>query len=137
MSKIEIFLVVLFVLLSLISSAVKKKKKVATAKYPPASEPEEWDEEIVRQDVFESYDTASRQKTENFSENGNYFTYETAANHYDSTSQYKDKILAKKQPEAVQIVENEEEKSREFDFSTEELYKGIIYSEILQRPDYL
>ena len=137
MSKIEIFLVVLFVLLSLISSVAKKKKKVTAAQYPPAPEPEEWEEESVMQEFFEAYNTVSRKKTENFSEKGDYFTYETAASNYDSMSQYRDEFLAKKQPEEAQHIENEEEKNREFDFSTEELYKGIIYSEILQRPKYL
>jgi hypothetical protein len=37
----------------------------------------------------------------------------------------------------MQSIENEEEKNLEFDFNAEELYKGIIYSEILQRPKYL
>jgi hypothetical protein len=136
MSKIEIFLVVLFVLLSLISSIAKKKKRTTAAQHPPLT-PEEWEEEPFMQDILEAYNTTSRQKTENFAEKRDYFTYETAASNYDRTSKQRDGFSAKKQPDAMQSIENEEEKNLELDFNTEELYKGIIYSEILQRPKYL
>jgi hypothetical protein len=135
-SKIEIFLVVLFVLLSLISSIVKKKKGTTAVQHPPPT-PEEWEEEPFMQEILEAYNATSRQKTENFAEKRDYFTYETAASNYDRRSQQKDEFSAKKQPDEIQSVENEEEKKLEFDFNTEELYKGIIYSEILQRPKYL
>jgi len=33
-----------------------------------------------------------------------------------------------------QVIQNEDEKSVIFTFEEDELYKGIIYSEILKRP---
>ncbi|MDR1113161.1 MAG: hypothetical protein LBL18_05335 [Bacteroidales bacterium] len=137
MSKIEIFLIALFVILSFVSSAVKKWKGTVAPKFPPTIDSDEWEEEPLPQEIAEPSTVFSRLKVEKFAENENYFTHETTVHNYDHITQNRDEFSAKMQLNDVQYIENEEDKNWRFDFNAEELYKGIIYNEILQRPKYL
>ncbi|MDR1346313.1 MAG: hypothetical protein LBK03_06390 [Bacteroidales bacterium] len=137
MSKIEILLIALFVILSFVSSAVKKWKRTVAPQYPPTVDSDEWEEEPLPQEIAEPSTVFSRLKIENFAENENYFTYETTAHNYNHAIQDRDEFSIKMQSDDVQYIENEKDKNWRFDFNAEELYKGIIYNEILQRPKYL
>ena len=110
-----------------------KKKQVK--KNPPPflnteQEAEDFEHTVIPQ-VKEHYETPNR---ENISQENEYFTYETA----DSSNEVSyETITPKHEIKTEQIsqdIQNEEEKSVIFTFEEDELYKGIIFSEILKRP---
>ena len=110
-----------------------KKKQVK--KNPPPflnteQEAEDFEHTVIPH-VKEHYETPNR---ENISQENEYFTYETA----DSSNEVSyETITPKHEIKTEQIsqdIQNEEEKSVIFTFEEDELYKGIIFSEILKRP---
>lgn len=69
-------------------------------------------------------------------QNQDYFTYETL-----ETETFEDELLQKNKVEKhvekkQQNIENEEVKNIDLQFNTQELTKGIIFAEILKRPNY-
>jgi hypothetical protein len=110
-----------------------KKKQVG--KNPPPflntdQEAEDFEHTVIPQ-VKEHYETINR---ENISQENECFTYETA----DSSNEVSYETLTPKHEmkteQISQDIQNEDEKSFILTFEEDELYKGIIFSEILKRP---
>lgn len=80
------------------------------------------DEENLEEDILQEISGKIPKKSE-------YFTYETMGGKDTKTS-----FSAEKEGvENVQMSENEQKNDIQLDFSQQELYKGIIYSEILKK----
>lgn len=110
-----------------------KKKQVK--KSPPPFLNTEQEEEEYEPAVFSNAkeDYESR-KSENISQENEYFTYETSEpSNEDSYETLAPKHEMKTQ-QISQDIQNEDEKSVLLTFEEDELYKGIIFSQILQRP---
>lgn len=99
---------------------MKKGKQVVKTPPPFQSEREE------EQDIFESKMRKNEPKVPKERE---YFTYETLN---DDSQEIWDS-MKKEGKTNLQSVESEKERMPELTMSEEEIYKGIIYSEILKR----
>lgn len=122
---ISILVLIILGLAPTIIKAVKEKGKVVT---PPPVDESEFEETV--------YETASkkdvskmRQTVPNSPNDSDYFTYETIEPEDGSFVENEMSTAAN----FSQTTDNEMEKAPQLNFDEEELYKGVIYSEILKR----
>ena len=71
---------------------------------------------------------------EEIPKNQPYFTYETLEPEIKNESPIEEVSSVDSVEKNVQNIENESEKKLQISMDMEELYKGVIYSEILKRP---
>ena len=122
---ISILVLIILGLAPTIIKAVKEKGKVVTP--PPVDEPEF--EDFEYETVAKEDDSKMRQTVTNSPNDSDYFTYETMDPESDSFVEEERKTAVKN----LQNTDNEMEKVPQLNFDEEELYKGVIYSEILKR----
>ncbi|MBQ4440725.1 MAG: hypothetical protein II899_01280 [Bacteroidales bacterium] len=122
---ISILVLIILGLVPTIIKAVKEKGKVVT---PPPVEEYEF-EETAYETTAKKDVSKMRQTVPNSPNDSDYFTYETiepddgsfVENEMSTTEKFS------------QITDSEMEKAPQLNFDEEELYKGVIYSEILKR----
>lgn len=122
---ISILVLIILGLAPTIIKAVKEKGKVVTP--PPVDEPDF--EDFEYETIAKEDDSKMRQTVTNSPNDSDYFTYETMDPETDS-------FVEEERKTAVinpQNIDNEMEKVPQLNFDEEELYKGVIYSEILKR----
>lgn len=122
---ISILVLIILGLAPTIIKAVKEKGRVVTP--PPVDEPDF--EDFEYETIAKEDDSKMRQTVTNSPNDSDYFTYETMDPETDS-------FVEEERKTAVinpQNIDNEKEKVPQFNFDEEELYKGVIYSEILKR----
>lgn len=122
---ISILVLIILGLAPTIIKAVKEKGKVVAP--PPVDESEF--EETVFETAAKNDVSKMRQTVPNSPNDSDYFTYETIDPEDDSFSE-KEKSTP---VNFSQTTDNEVEKMPQLNFDEEELYKGVIYSEILKR----
>ena len=122
---ISILVLIILGLAPTIIKAVKEKGKVVTP--PPVDEPEF--EDFEYETIAKEDDSKMRQTVTNSPNDSDYFTYETMDPESDSFVEEERKTAVKN----LQNTDNEMEKVPQLNFDEEELYKGVIYSEILKR----
>ena len=130
----KIWDVVITIVVILAYFLLSPKKKQVKKNPPPLLNTEEEDGDVepaVIPNVKENYKPLNR---ENLSQENKYFTYESS----DSSNEVSYETLTPKHEMKTenisQVIQNEDEKSVIFTFEEDELYKGIIFSEILKRP---
>lgn len=122
---ISILVLIILGLAPTIIKAVKEKGKVVTP--PPVDEPDF--EDFEYETIAKEDDSKMRQTVTNSPNDSDYFTYETMDPETDSFVEEERKTVVIN----PQNIDNEKEKVPQFNFDEEELYKGVIYSEILKR----
>lgn len=122
---ISILVLIILGLAPTIIKAVKEKGKVVTP--PPVDEPDF--EDFEYETIAKEDDSKMRQTVTNSPNDSDYFTYETMDPESDSFVEEERKTAVKN----LQNTDNEMEKVPQLNFDEEELYKGVIYSEILKR----
>lgn len=122
---ISILVLIILGLAPTIIKAVKEKGKVVTP--PPVDEPDF--EDFEYETIAKEDDSKMRQTVTNSPNDSDYFTYETMDPETDSFVEEERKTAVKN----LQNTDNEMEKVPQLNFDEEELYKGVIYSEILKR----
>jgi len=124
-----------FLALVLLPSIVKVVKEMKKGTPPPHAKrpatPSNTHRSLLSEleEKLNKTDSEMRKKEPKVPKEPDYFTYETL----DSQSQEKRIPEVKNDEEILQSVENEEEGGMGLTMSEEEIYKGIIYSEILKR----
>lgn len=103
-----------------------EKVKTPTVKRPVQSIPHA---EVEAEYSFETNDSFLRQTKEKIPKQQEYFTYETL----DCESENDMKTTSSDAGYETQMSENEQKNVCDFTFDEQELYKGVIYSEILKR----
>lgn len=78
--------------------------------------------------------TVSQSMSEEIPKNSSYFTYETFEPEIPSEYREEETSLKETVEKNVQITDSEDEKKLQISLEMEDLYKGVIYSEILKRP---
>lgn len=71
---------------------------------------------------------------EEIPKNSSYFTYETIEPEIQENYQGEETSFSEPVEKNVQIVDSEDEKKLQISLEMEDIYKGVIYSEILKRP---
>ena len=140
----------------LVNAYVKAKKKQAQAQQrqqqrqrqqqyqqtvtqDPAPEPQSarplWQEvvETVLQEEGSERENSST-SYEEIPKNSSYFTYETYEPEITEETHREETFSEEPVEKSVQNIDNEIEKTGLISIEMEELYKGIVYSEILKRP---
>lgn len=145
---IPIAVVAFFILNSYIK--IKKKQAQATqqqqkARRRPSPAPVtpsfEENEKPVWQEIFESTQTESESDPqvsatsyEEIPKNPSYFSYETIEPEIKEEPQNRETSFHEAVEKNVQNIDNKEEKMSPISLDMEDIYKGVIYSEILKRP---
>lgn len=122
---ISILVLIILGLVPTIIKAVKEKGKVVT---PPPVEEYEF-EETAYETTAKKDVSKMRQTVPNSPNDSDYFTYETIEPEDGSFVENEMSTTEK----FSQITDSEMEKAPQLNFDEEELYKGVIYSEILKR----
>ena len=141
------------VALFFISSYAKAKKKKAQQaqrrqqqmRRQPAPAPVtpsfEESEKPLWQDFMENVQEETEEKPfvssssyEEIPKNQSYFTYETIEPEIKEESHDKETSFGEAVEKNVQNIDNEGEKMSPISLDLEEIYKGVVYSEILKRP---
>ncbi|MBO4382316.1 MAG: hypothetical protein J5799_05180 [Bacteroidales bacterium] len=122
---ISILVLIILGLAPTIIKVIKEKGKVVT---PSPVEESEFEDSLYETDATEDV-PKMRQTVTNSPNDSDYFTYETIDPEDDSFSE-KEKSTP---VNFSQTTDNEVEKMPQLNFDEEELYKGVIYSEILKR----
>ena len=89
---------------------------------------ENWEEEIVGTEE-ENNDSGMRKNGTKIPKEPEYFTYETIEDDVEGAR----KNASNSKKYSSQMVENEEENKEKLTLTEEEIYKGVIYSEILKK----
>lgn len=138
--NIEVLIAILIILFSAYKSYKEEKKKaVARAKQQSEAIEDEEIEENFSEEIEtleeESYQNL-RQKISKTSVNPLHSENNTVARHFS----YEDNLGAKNRipttENKIELSEDEEFTNVELNFDEEEIKRGIIYSEILKRPDF-
>lgn len=122
---ISIIVLIILGLVPTIIKAVKEKGKVVT---PPPVEESEFEETAYKTTAKKDV-SKMRQTVPNSPNDSDYFTYETIEPEDGSFVENEMSTTEK----FSQITDSEMEKAPQLNFDEEELYKGVIYSEILKR----
>ena len=116
----------------------KARQRSARPMVPPTSESEE---EPSWHEIFEFEQTVTKQgpsvassSYEEIPKNQSYFTYETIEPEIKENVRAEETSYNESVEKNVQNIDNEMEKSPQFSLDMKEIYKGVIYSEILKRP---
>jgi hypothetical protein len=104
--------------------AGEKKKTVTPPPYEKEREPEKYGPGTFQRSVREMQQTATNPPNKT-----DYFTYETIEPEIGDVEDSQPQVV----DPVSQIVDNEIGKMPVLDFDEKELYKGVIYSEILKR----
>ena len=130
--------IIAFVLLRAYSKSKRRAQQQAQRRPKPSpfqqptvmSEPE-W--ETLEPDYREE---EAKQPTsyEEIPKNSSYFTYESIEPEINGEGTSVESYSEKNVETNVQNIENEDEKKRQISIDLNEMYKGVIYSEILKRP---
>lgn len=138
--NIEVLIAILIILFSVYKSYKEEKKKAAArAKQQAEAIEDEEIEENFSEEIEtleeESYQSL-RQKISKTSVNSLHSESNTVARHfsYEDNSGTKNRIPTTENK--IELSENEEFTNVELTFDEEEIKRGIIYSEILKRPDF-
>ncbi|MEG2069918.1 MAG: hypothetical protein RR034_00885 [Bacteroidales bacterium] len=135
MDRIDIIITIGIALVYLFS--VIKKKNAKNAENQTNSSSEEIDSENFpfEEPIKEiKKSTILEENSSNYSKNKEYFTYEdgNSMENIVNNEEYNQANLLSNGE--IQSLENENETSINFEFTQEEIIKGIVYSEILKRP---
>ena len=130
--------IIAFVLLRAYSKAKRKNQQQVQRKPKPnpfpqptvVSEPE-WE---TSETYYRYENTKEATSYEEIPKNNDYFTYESLEPEINVEKPVADSYSEKNVEINVQNIESEEEKKPQISLDMEELYKGVIYSEILKRP---
>lgn len=122
---ISILILIILGLAPTIIKAFKEKGKVVT---PPPVDESEFEETVYETAAKEDV-SKMRQTVPNSPNDSDYFTYETIEPEDGSFVENEMSAAAN----FSQTTDNEMEKAPQLNFDEEELYKGVIYSEILKR----
>lgn len=130
--------IIAFVLLRAYSKAKRKNQQQVQRKPKPNPFPQPT---VVSEPEWETSETDYRYENtkeatsyEEIPKNNDYFTYESLEPEINVEKPVADSYSEKNVEINVQNIESEEEKKPQISLDMEELYKGVIYSEILKRP---
>lgn len=138
--NIEVLIAILIILFSVYKSYKEEKKKAAARAKQQA---EAIEDEGIEENFSEEIETLEeethqslRQKISKTSVNSLHSESNTVARHfsYEDNSGTKNRIPTTENK--IELSENEEFANIELTFDEEEIKRGIIYSEILKRPDF-
>lgn len=148
----DILIPIAVVAIFILNSYIKIKKKQAQVAQqqqkarrrpspPPVPPSFEENEKPVWQDIFESSQTepvsdpqVSATSYEEIPKNPSYFSYETIEPEIKEEPQNRETSFHEAVEKNVQNIDNKEEKMSPISLDMEDIYKGVIYSEILKRP---
>jgi hypothetical protein len=137
--------IIAFVILRAYTKAKKKnaqqQARRRTAPRPIVEEPEVENEKPLWQDIFESTQSETMQEPsfetssyEEIPKNQPYFTYEKIEPEIGEEVHNAEFSSADSVEKNVQNTDSENEKTSPISLDMEDIYKGVIYSEILKRP---
>jgi hypothetical protein len=129
----ENVITILIVAIWVIVTIYKKVKKMSRVVVPPSPPMETYDFE--RADTWQNAESLEEVSAEMIAPSP-YFTYESPENNYEMSKSFVSEVEKGVIAANVQIEDVEEDNLFHLEYSNEEIYKGIIYSEIFQRRYY-
>lgn len=131
--------IIAFVLLRAYSKSKKRAQQASQRKSPYSPFPQPtvvsepvWEETEEEESCYEEEEVPS--SYEEIPKNQPYFTYETFEPEIKSDEVMAEMSSEKSVEKSVQNTDSEKENISPFSLDMEDIYKGVIYSEILKRP---